>query len=437
MHSFFGKFRQEACENPGANVLYSWVYSSLQPSSQTQGHATYNANAADAAQGETWEIQYGDGSGASGDVYTGTVEIGGVTATSQAIEAATSVSTQFQQDTNNDGLVGLAFSTINQVQPQPQQTFFDNIKGQLESPLFTAALKDDAAGSYDFGFIDNSKYTGQITYADVDNSNGFWEFEADGYSVGSGSSSSTPFNAILDTGTSLMYLPTAAVEAYYSQVSGAQMNTQQGGYTFDCSATLPDASVTVGGTQFTVPGSLINYAETGDGSCFGGLQDAAGLPYMIFGDVFLKATFAVFDSQGPRIGLAPQSGVSSNATGGGSSTSSPSSTLSSSPLLPSSTGSSPFSLPSSTGSSPSLPSSTGTGSGHHHHHGGSGTGTQDGGDSGSDPFAGIFGSEGGIGDDSSLSDLIGELMDGDSAQSSKRKVPTRLGRPAAVASSKS
>jgi len=51
--------------------------------------------------GSTWNISYGDGSGAAGDVYADTVVLGGVTATSQAVEAATSVSAQFQQDTNS------------------------------------------------------------------------------------------------------------------------------------------------------------------------------------------------------------------------------------------------------------------------------------------------------------------------------------------------
>lgn len=51
------------------------------------------------------------------------------------------------------------------------------------------ALKHNAPGTFDFGYVDKSKYTGSLTYADVDNSQGFWQFTADSYSVGSQSGS--------------------------------------------------------------------------------------------------------------------------------------------------------------------------------------------------------------------------------------------------------
>lgn len=102
-------------------------------------------------QGYSWDITYGDQSGAGGDVYSDKVVIGGVTATSQAVEAATSVSSTFASDTQSDGLVGLAFSSINTVKPKAQTTFFDTVKSTLAKGLFTADLKKGAAGSYTFG----------------------------------------------------------------------------------------------------------------------------------------------------------------------------------------------------------------------------------------------------------------------------------------------
>ena len=87
----------------------------------------------------------------SSDVYTDTVVVGGVTATKQAVEAATSVSPSFGEFENADGLLGLAFSSINQVSPQPQTTFFDTVRDTLAKALFTVDLKKGEAGSYTFG----------------------------------------------------------------------------------------------------------------------------------------------------------------------------------------------------------------------------------------------------------------------------------------------
>jgi aspergillopepsin I len=287
-----------------------WVFSSLQASAQLSGHDYYKADASKVKSGYTWKISYGDGSGASGKVYADKVTVGGVTATTQAVEAATSVSATFSQDTDTDGLLGLAMSSINTVQPQQQKTFFDTVKSQLAQPLFAVTLKYHAAGTYDFGYIDKSKYTGSITYVNADDSQGFWGFSASAYSVGTTTTQKT-VSGILDTGTTLIYTDTAIVRAYYAKVSGAKNDSTQGGYIFPCTASLPDFSITVGGVKQTVPGKYVNYAPIGDGTCFGGIQTDDGIGFSIFGDIFLKSKYIVHEmgSSGPRLGFAQQAGI--------------------------------------------------------------------------------------------------------------------------------
>jgi hypothetical protein len=289
------------------------VFSSLQAQASLSGHDYYKVDASKRKSGYTWKISYGDGSGASGQVYADKVTVGAVTATSQAVEAATSVSAQFTQDVDTDGLLGLAMSSINTVQPQQQKTWFDTVKGQLAKPLFAVTLKYHAAGSYDFGYIDSSKYTGSITYVNVDASQGFWGFSATAYSVGTGASTSASIDGILDTGTTLIYVSTAITRAYYAKVSGSQNSNTYGGYVFPCSATLPDFSITVGGVKQVVPGKFINYAPVTDGSstCFGGIQPNTGIGFNIFGDIFLKSKYIVHDMSNstPRLGFAQQAGV--------------------------------------------------------------------------------------------------------------------------------
>ena len=93
-----------------------WVFSSELPASESNGHSVYNPSKSTTSKllsGYTWKISYGDGSGASGNVYTDTVKVGTTTVTTQAVEAAQSISAQFQQDIDNDGLLGLAFDSIN------------------------------------------------------------------------------------------------------------------------------------------------------------------------------------------------------------------------------------------------------------------------------------------------------------------------------------
>lgn len=284
-----------------------WVFSSLLPSSEKKGHNIYTSTKSSsysALSGYTWSIEYADGSGASGSVGTDTVTIGGTTVKGQAVELAKKVSSTFVSDAA-DGLVGLAFSSINTVTPRQQSTFFDNAQPSLDSPLFAAYLPFNADGAYDFGYTDSSKYTGSITYTAVDSSNGFWEYSSTSYKVGSTTHTMSGYTGISDTGTTLILMGDAAVTAYYKQVSGSSYDSSQGGYVFPCSAKLPTLSVRIGTSAYaTIPSSLLNFGSAGGSSCFGSLQSVGGGSQNIYGDVFFNAYYGVFDASGPQFGFA-------------------------------------------------------------------------------------------------------------------------------------
>ncbi|KFY97853.1 hypothetical protein V500_01897 [Pseudogymnoascus sp. VKM F-4518 (FW-2643)] len=286
-----------------------WVFNTQLSAQSGQGHTLYDpTKSADfkLLQGATFDISYGDGSGAAGNVGTDTVDIGGATVTGQAIEMATDVSDSFIQDTNSNGLVGLAFSKINTVQPQKQKTFFDNAMPTLAEPVFTADLRQDAVGAYEFGKIDTTRFAGELTWAPIDSSNGFWEFTSTKFSVGNGKAlNAIGGTAIADTGTTLMLVDAAIVNAYYSQVAGAVNNEQVGGITFPCDSVLPDLNVDVGGTYTaTIEGKFINFAQVNDNTCFGGVQPTTG-SLQIYGDIFFKSQFVVFNGGNNTLGLAP------------------------------------------------------------------------------------------------------------------------------------
>ncbi|MCJ1471876.1 Type I transmembrane sorting receptor [Lambiella insularis] len=294
-----------------------WVFSSELDTADIGNHSVYDPSKSSTSKqlkDASWSITYGDGSSAGGDVYTDTVNVGGAIATGQAVETASNISAQFVGDYSSDGLLGLAFDSINTVSPTPQKTFFTNVKKSLASPLFTADLYHDGPGTYDFGKIDDTKYTGTISYVPVDSKQGFWGITSKSYGIGSSANMvQKDIKAIVDTGTTLLLVPKDVMTAYYKDVKGAKNSDSDGGYIFPCDATLPDFYIGIGDYTAMVPASAINTGPASGGDCYGGIQysdPGNDGPAAIYGDVFLKSSFVVFqypDGGQPTIGFAAKS----------------------------------------------------------------------------------------------------------------------------------
>lgn len=247
-----------------------WLWSTELPSSTTSNppspHTIYDSSKSStykAVQGSTWQISYGDGSSASGTVGTDNVNVGGLIIQNQAIELANQLSTQFSQDTS-DGLLGLAFGSINTVTPQPVATPVENMIAQSDIPknqeLFTAYLGAQKASEesfYTFGYLDQTALNGQTpAYTPIDNSQGFWMFTSAAASV-AGKSIQRPAGnkAIADTGTTLALVDDATCQAIYDAIPGAKYDSSQQGYIFPtntAAAQLPVVSFAVGEQQFAV-----------------------------------------------------------------------------------------------------------------------------------------------------------------------------------------
>ena len=116
-----------------------------------------------------------------------------------------------------DGILGLGYDTIsvNHITPP----FFEMVnQGLIDEPVFTFRLgeSEDDGGEAVFGGIDHSHYTGKITYVPV-RRRAYWEVELEKVSFGDDELELENTGAAIDTGTSLIALPTDIAEMLNAQ----------------------------------------------------------------------------------------------------------------------------------------------------------------------------------------------------------------------------
>jgi hypothetical protein len=220
------------------------------------------------------------------------------------------MSAQFIQGAG-DGLLGLAWGSINTVQPTPVQTPVENMITEQDIPqtseLFTANLgswrdasdPDKGVSFYTFGYIDQDvvKASGQaIAWAPVDNSQGFWMFSSTSATVNGTTITQSGNTAIADTGTTLALVADDTCKAIYNAIPGATYDSTQQGWVFPSKTTvdqLPVVTFAVGDTQFAVQKEDLGFADAGNGMVYGGIQSRGTMTFDILGDTFLKSIYAV------------------------------------------------------------------------------------------------------------------------------------------------
>ncbi|OAR02010.1 hypothetical protein LLEC1_02321 [Akanthomyces lecanii] len=225
------------------------------------------------------------------------VSIAGASVDSQGIEYATDV--YALRDGGGilgapiSGIVGFGFDSNNRASPQ-QKTLFSNLKPHLDEPVFTVDLRHKTDGTFGFGFVDHSKYTGALTYTAVDSSRGFWAITATGYQIGDDNFVPFKFSGIVDTGGSMFRVPTAAYRAWKRKVPAAITRK----------TVLPDFSFGIGDAVITVPGSHL-IQITADGTYSFSITDAGNGP-VLFGSPAMTGAYVVFEDgdDGPRMGWA-------------------------------------------------------------------------------------------------------------------------------------
>ncbi|KAL8278599.1 hypothetical protein RQP46_008891 [Phenoliferia psychrophenolica] len=291
----------------GSSDLY--LMTAAQPDSCTDCVITgplYNASASSTANVSTTpvSIRYLIGE-TSGVVVQDVVSFGSFSA-NQTL-AATSISHNITTVGAQTGLLGLAWAQTAVTNSTP---FVENLwrTGQLDEPLFALSFssgQDSIAtapnvGSLTIGGTNSSQYTGDIQY---------FILPATGPSE----------NAILDSGTNSISLPTEVARAFYANIEGSVYSEELQIWGYPCDTEIKVA-LTINGTSFAVDPSDFNFEGQSLGPlCAGGVQDAGNITEWVVGTPFMQSYYSVFRFDPPSIGLAPivrAAAPTTNSTGG-------------------------------------------------------------------------------------------------------------------------
>ncbi|KAG8888881.1 hypothetical protein FRB98_006546 [Tulasnella sp. 332] len=280
-----------------------------------------------------FEIHYEDKSGATGMISHDTVTVAGLTVKKQGFgcafnrlplnvgspafcaRAINKVTNGFG-DGPNSGLIGLGFPANAASKELP---FFMNLVKQkaLKSNIFSMYMSRSGKEGSELciGCVDSAKFSGKIEYYPLNpkatkNIQYYWNIKSGGFSYNGKKPATGPLEAVIDSGTSLIYVSVAAAKALYAQIPNsapAPKEVGDGFFTFPCNATLAPISLQFGSKQYAMDSRDFNLgqATTGSDLCVGGIigQDT-GDHLAIIGDEFMKSWYSVFDYSKCRVGFA-------------------------------------------------------------------------------------------------------------------------------------
>ena len=304
---------------------------------------TYNANSSSTYKfvNSDFNVSYADGSGAAGDYATDTVSIGGQSITSLQFGIG-------YNSTTPQGILGIGYTADEAQVNTARLKSYANLPqtmanaGLIQSNAYSLWLNDlDAStGSILFGGVDTAKYTGQLQTVPIQKEfDQYAEFiitltAVDLLNNGNNQSMTTdlPTAVVLDSGSSLAYLPNDLTSAIFFALKVEYDQSQGAGV---CSCSLANENITLDFT-FTSPTISIpinelvinpnagsntndpsgtggrenpnnqNSAQNGgnDGSqCIFGIAPAEGST-AVLGDTFLRSAYVVYDLANNEISLA-------------------------------------------------------------------------------------------------------------------------------------
>lgn len=283
---------------------------------------TYTANSSSTYDyvGSWFNISYVDGSGASGDYVTDTITVGGTTLTDfQFGVGYTSSSSQ--------GILGVGY-TANEVQvgragKSPYENLPAKMKstGKINSNAYSLWLNDldSNTGSILFGGVDTEQFEGELKTLPIQAEGSIYaEFliTLTGLYMGNDAiATGQALPVLLDSGSSLTYLPDSMVQTIYDKVS-AQYDSSQGAAYIACSMANSATTVRFNFSEpvisvemnelvldlVTASGKRPTFSDGTEACLFGIAPSGSGTN--VLGDTFLRSAYVVYDLENNEISLA-------------------------------------------------------------------------------------------------------------------------------------
>ncbi|KAG7259603.1 hypothetical protein CRUP_015969 [Coryphaenoides rupestris] len=293
-----------------ANLWVDSIYCNTQA---CNAHTKFNPQQSStySVKGQTFYLPYGAGS-LYGLFGYDTVNVAGIEITNQEIGLSTNEPGQNFVAAKFDGILGLSYPSISAGGETP---VMDNMMSYnlLQSNMFAFYLsRGGQQGSVlSFGGVDSSMYQGPLYWTPV-TSESYWQIGVEGFQINGRSTGicSQGCQSIVDTGTSMLTAPQQYM-GYIMQAIGAQ-RSQYGEYMVDCNQVnnLPTLSFVISGEALPLPPSayITQQYYNGYQVCMVGisptyLPSRNGQPLWIFGDVFLREYYSVFDRTNNRVGF--------------------------------------------------------------------------------------------------------------------------------------
>ncbi|KAM9854918.1 gastricsin-like [Aulostomus maculatus] len=294
-----------------ANLWVDSIYCSTQ---SCNAHTKFNPQQSStySATRQTFYLPYGAGS-LYGTFGYDTVNVAGIVITEQEIGLSTDEPGTTFEVAQFDGILGLSYPSISAGGETP---VMDNMISQnlLSSNMFAFYLtgEEQEGSELTFGGMDNTKYQGQINWTPV-TAETYWQIGVEGFQINGQETGwcSQGCQAIVDTGTSTLTAPGQFLSDI-AQAMGAR-EVSYGTFAVDCStvSNLPTLTFVISGVSFSLPPSAYINQQYRNGYyyCIVGvtptyLPSQNGQPLWIFGDVFLREYYSVYDRTYNRVGFA-------------------------------------------------------------------------------------------------------------------------------------